>query len=79
MKHFFTSLKFMLSALLLCLAIGAQAVDVVFNGTTDTYGHTDAGEDQLTKNGVTLSVSRGLLASSTGQYSTYKGDTLTIF
>ena len=78
MKHFFTSLKFMLSALLLCLAIGAQAGDVVFNGTTDTNGKTDAGEDQLTKNGVTLSVSRGLLASSNGQYRTYKGETLTI-
>ena len=57
MKQFFTSLKFMLSALLLCLAIGAQAGDVVFNGSTDTNGKTDAGEDQLTKNGVTLSVS----------------------
>ena len=86
MKQFFTSLKFMLSALLkfmlsallLCLAIGAQAGDVVFNGTTDTNGKTDAGEDQLTKNGVTLSVSRGLLASSNGQYRTYKGETLTI-
>ena len=78
MKHFFTSLKFMLSALLLCLAIGAQAGDVVFNGTTDTNGKPEAGEDQLTKNGVTLSVSNGLLASSDGQYRTYKGQTLTI-
>ena len=78
MKHFFTSLKFMLSALMLCLAIGAQAGDVVFNGTTDTNGKTEAGEDQLTKNGVTLSVSRGLLASNNGQYRTYKGETLTI-
>ena len=78
MKQFFTSLKFMLSALLLCLAIGAQAGDVVFNGSTDTNGKTDAGEDQLTKNGVTLSVSNGLLATSDGQYRTYKGQTLTI-
>ena len=78
MKHFFTSLKFMLSALMLCLAIGAQAGDVVFNGTTDTNGKADASADQLTKNGVTLSVSNGYLASGDGQYRTYKGQTLTI-
>ena len=75
---YFTSLKFLLSALMLCLAIGVQAGDVIFNGAIDTNGKSEAGPDQLTKNGVTLSVSRGLLASSYGQYCTYKRETLTI-
>ena len=78
MKHFSTSLKAMLSVLMLCWAIGIQAGDVTFNGATDTNGKAEAGADQLTKNGVTLSVSNGLLASGDGQYRTYKGQTLTI-
>ena len=75
---YFSSLRFLLSALMLCLTISVQAGEVTFNGATDTNGKADAGADQLTKNGVTLSVSNGYLASGDGQYRTYKGQTLTI-
>ena len=64
---------------MLCLAIVAQAGDVTFNGENDTNGKSELGADQLTKNGVILSVSRGLLASSNGQYRTLKGETLEIY
>ena len=75
---YFTSLRFLLSVLMLCFTIGAQAGVVTFNGENDTNGKIEAGADQLTKNGVTLSVSSGLLASSNGQYRIYRGETLTI-
>ncbi|MCR5820398.1 MAG: DUF6359 domain-containing protein [Bacteroidaceae bacterium] len=55
----------------------AQAQTVTFVAGTDVYSSTDAGAHQLTKDGVTIAVSKGTFGR-TDNYRVYKSETLTV-
>ena len=57
---------------------GKSPLEVIFDGSTDKYGDTTAGEQTIVKDGISLTVSNGILGSDYGEYRIYKGQTLTV-
>ena len=57
---------------------GTASVAVTFNASTDTSGNTTAGAQTVVKDGITLSVTEGILGTTDGQYRIYKTQTLTV-
>ena len=76
MKNF---LRFSLVTLLMTICGVMSAQVVTFDATTDlgSCGTGAAGPDQVTKDGVTISITNGMLGN-TFQYRVYKGQTMTI-
>ena len=76
MKNF---LRFSLVTLLMTICGVMSAQVVTFNAETDTGPNTEsaAGADQMTKDGVTISITNGILGNGK-QYRVYKGQTMTI-
>jgi len=72
-------MKKLLSLFMVCCCVfGAMASEVVFDASVTTSGNTTAGAQTVTLNGVTLSVSNGILGSTSNDYRIYKNHTLTI-
>ena len=76
MKNF---LRFSLVTLLMTICGVMSAQVVTFNAETDKGPNTEsaAGADQMTKDGVTISITNGILGNGK-QYRVYKGQTMTI-
>ena len=79
MKKFFT---FITMSLLMAAAAVAQTT-ITFDASVDQSGNTTAGEQTLTKEGITLHVTNGLLgafdqSNNTYAYRVYKDATLTV-
>ena len=74
------TLRFSLLSMLimLCGSVFADNVTVTFTAGTDVGTQTNAGNgsDEMTKDGITISVTKGALAAQ--QYRTAKGETMTI-
>ena len=74
------SLRFFFVAALAMMSMSTMAqTTVTFDAATDkgTRTSSDAGEDQITKDGVTIAVSNGCM-NLTDQYRCYKGATFTV-
>ena len=72
-------MKKLLSLLLVCLcAFSAWASNVVFDASVDQSGNTSASAQSISKDGITISVTNGILGSTLNEYRIYKNQTLTI-
>ena len=72
------TLRFSILSLLLMLCGTAMATDITFTAGTEVGTQTNAGDgaDQMSKDGITISVTKGALAAA--QYRFAKGETMTI-
>ena len=73
--------KLLKSFLLLCVFIVgnlAWADSVTFDASSDKSGNSAAGMQTITKDGITMTVSNGILGTDDNQYRIYKNATLTI-
>ena len=68
----------MFIALMSATLTGAWAQSVTFDASSDKSGNTTAGEQTITKDGITMTVSNGILGTDDNQYRIYKNQTLTI-
>lgn len=72
-------MKKILSLLFVCLcAVSAWASNVVFDASVDQSGNTSASAQSISKDGITISVTNGILGSTLNEYRIYKNQTLTI-
>ena len=72
------TLRFSILSMLLMLCGTAMATDITFTAGTEVGTQTNAGDgaDQMSKDGITISVTKGALAAA--QYRFAKGETMTI-
>ena len=74
MKNF---LRFSLVSLLMTICGVMSAQVVTFDATVDLGASTTASADQITKDGVTISITNGILGNG-NQYRVYKNQTMTV-
>ena len=69
-----------LLSLLLMLFMGLTmwANTVTFDAAVDQSGNTSASEQSITKEGITIHITNGILGTTDGQYRCYKSQTMTI-
>ena len=78
MNRIYSTLKLMLVAFFAFMGTNLWAEEVTFSADTDKSGSTSASAQEVTKDGITIAVSNGILGTNDGQYRIYKNQTLTI-
>ena len=78
MNRIYSILKLMLVAFFAFMGTNLWAEEVSFSAADDKSGSTQASAQEITKDGITIAVTNGILGTNDGQYRVYKNQTLTI-